>query len=288
MINSIDYNIIINVIVGIASAGASIFIGWYVHQRQVNIAAIKEHFEDLKANVVEPMLSFLEYGSGRVRAFDKISADGELDTYRVHSVETPTDRDATIKRFDDLLGEDLVKNHYPVVRKLWDEIAELNQTIAQKDASLDNLFAGEIKNRLDSSNINYINQLTVRVYNIIFLGDFARALKRILVENDPFSNEYLEHNTSSNSLSLYGQQICNFDTNINSNDIVKAVTEICLYVSENDIVRKEVGDYKHLLKKREARFTELKSNLKTIRYITALRIERKYLFRSKCRFIKKL
>lgn len=123
------------------------FLSWLIYLRTRRYEIMRDHFEDLKNQVIKPWLKILE--------------DQGFDGERFKSDESPSTYETKV---DEFLYDDLTKNHYREMKVMWCQILELakNRTHAfleLKKRAIDTAIVGAASLNLNWFDVNQYEDL---------------------------------------------------------------------------------------------------------------------------------
>jgi hypothetical protein len=122
-----------------------------------------EHFTELKDKVVRPSLILLESHPEKI-AFTK-STDIDID-----------------------LLNDLFKNHYPIIKPVWEKVVKGNQQKNKTDRTINEIIDNEVKKVLHRIGLNYKTSMYKSDVNAVPIAEVRDRLRK-LIENRNFDLE---------------------------------------------------------------------------------------------------
>ena len=159
----------------IAGTSISFLAGWYIAKRKVDTEAVKEHLQDLKAHVIDPLLVYLREDDLTVPSIEEVKKNSlELPYW-------PRGMDEAIKyKVDSILLDDLLKNHYPFLKKEWDNLYDAAQKEKKEREKLDTMIIERLRSDCERRGIKYQLHGTSRGPDVLDLGLLVSALRTSL------------------------------------------------------------------------------------------------------------
>lgn len=161
--------------ISIAGTSISFIAGWYIAKRKVDSEAIKEHFQDLKAHVIEPLLVYLKEEDLAVPSIDEVKKNSlELPYW-------PRGMDEAIKyKVDSILLDDLLMNHYPFLKKEWANLYDAAQKEKKEREKLDTMIIERLRSDCERRGIKYQLHGALKEPDILDLSLLVSSLRKSL------------------------------------------------------------------------------------------------------------
>lgn len=159
----------------IAGTSISFFAGWYIAKHRFDSEAIKAHFQELKAHVVEPLLVYLKEDDLIVPSIQEVKENSlELPYW-------PKGMDEAIKyKVDSILLDDLLMNHYPFLRKEWENLYDVAQKEKKVRVNLESMIIERLRSDSERRGMKYQLQGTSQEPDKLDLGLLVSALRKSL------------------------------------------------------------------------------------------------------------
>jgi len=159
----------------IAGTSISFLAGWYVAKHMVDSEAVKDHLQDLKANVIDPLLVYLREDDLTVPSIEDVKKNSlELPYW-------PRGMDEAVKyKVDSILLDDLLLNHYPFLKKEWEILYNAAQKEKKEREKLDNMIVERLRSDCERRGIKYQMHGTSKASDVLDLALLVAALRKSL------------------------------------------------------------------------------------------------------------
>src|SRR5881396_4121596 len=123
----------------------SFILGRYSYKRQLDTDAFREHFKEIKKDVLAPILHAYKNDSITLPAIE------HLLTNRL-TIEVSEG----VGQFETILFEDFLNNHYSWVRKNWAEVIELQDKLSIADNDITVLVSSQARLQLEAKKMRFV------------------------------------------------------------------------------------------------------------------------------------
>lgn len=263
---------------------ASILISWYVHRHRIDYEISREHFKQLKNQVIKPLLTLLEKDYNNLPSVEEIKNKSNIYGFLQvgHAVHYIHDS-GTLEIGNDIILDcdliiDFLENHYLKLISLWNDAFAL---IHKKNVNLEKLK----------------NYLKIKLQSDVD-KEFFNSEKN---KQEFKSNEYIDHfikllETDSYKETLFEIRKTGYDwKNLNFDTVVIFVGEslLCeklktiLININNDILNHDtIIEYLKSNKETNKQLRIFYTTLKNVSFRTKLKFEKFDWYKKRCEFVK--
>ena len=274
-------------IIAIVISVTSILISWYVHKHRIDYEISTEHFDQIRNNVIKPLLTLLKTKPHDLPSIEEIKNKSNIYgilnfDYSINFSDDMTTNHYNIGENIDLdcdLTIDFLENHYIKLIPLWNNTIILNKNKFEKLTTLKISIQNKIKYQLD----------------IIFFDKEKNKKEFQLNKYIDHFIELLENNSYKESLfKIHDSGNNSYDLTFNSRgSIFSGSIKLCeklqnsLVIINNEILNDTLTfEYLQSNKKIYSHVRLFYLSLKNISYMKKLKFEKQYGFKKNCEFVK--
>ena len=273
-----DIFTVLAILISIISIGISL----YTHKRNEDLPLIKDHFQDLKTSVIEPLIYILRNIPDQLPNFDELNK-GTItiyENYSTHSDDPQKDQplDSHQLPIDRILIKDLIDNHYPIIKNLWNETFTFyidkvcyHQVLKTK---LKQIFETEFKEK----GLNLLEFKILRIIEYLLLEkEFTSTSLTV--------NTY-HHNKSTIHLGVWShREIYEEKDPDTTNSVKNSLDQIIQKALQLDDLKEQLCIYRFKCNSYEKKLDGLESLLTTLKYKKKLNFEKDDINNNLCKII---
>jgi hypothetical protein len=271
-------------IFSIAGTSISFLAGWHIAKSKIDANAIREHYKDIKSRVIEPLIVLLRDDS-EIATFPSIrdlSENSQPFPNRLTAGENHVNK----HNVDSILLDDLLLNHYPVIKKHWNDLYIAYTAENKEREKIDNIISGRLKADAIERGINcQIHHSSEQdVLDSVIL---AKLLRKSL-QSKGYTQDLIKFSYDKKTISFELNDpvaIYSFVRTDNYGEILVRIKGMCTAIASATEIVKLAEHYDILANDLTYRRKKLESELDIIYRKTNLRVV-KHLGRRRCKFIK--
>jgi hypothetical protein len=279
-----------NVITPVFTAIAGFLGGWILHITAINKERRYTHFDDLKENVISPILYNLTIKPYAFPSIEEAEKQAILYTLPSRSILqlTPIEKEQQGREFDPVLLRDFLDNHYTQILTIWNSFYVYNNEVLKKDSNAEELITKKkLEDLLTRDDYNKVSDPS-RSHKLDKDG-FKSQLKNLIITAESGCSKIEEDPSQPGRILFNTKIIYMMNENDDKNKILAYLRTLCCSITLDDTIIKELRGsegYNIMLQNRNETLREFITKINTIHHQTRLKIVRKRSGIIKCQFIK--
>jgi hypothetical protein len=277
-----------DVITPILTAIAGFVGGWRLHVIKVNRETRCAHFNDLKENVISPILDHLTVKPYAFPSIEEAQNQAILYTLPSRGVLQldPIENKPYGREFDPVLLIDFIHNHYPEVATFWNDFCKCNSEVLKKGNNAEEMITRKLQDLLRRDDYKIADD--PHKHSQIKKDEFKSQIMDLIITNELGCSTIDEDPSQPGRIQFNLRTIYMLNKEDDKNKVLANLRTLCSSITLDGSIIEELrgdGGYNKLLENRNKSLREFITKINTIQRQTNLKIMRKRSGRIKCQLI---